>query len=127
MILPLFFYFFAGLLLFFATLVVVCHRTMYGVFALVMTFLSAAGLFVLAGAPFLAMILVIVYVGAIAVFFVFVAMMLGADTPNPSKSSVVFRAVSGTVILLITGSVLILLRSTHGFYGFALARFSERL
>ena len=52
---------------------------MHSVLFLILAFFSAAGLFVLLGAEFLAMLLVVVYVGAVAVLFLFVVMMLDVD------------------------------------------------
>lgn len=60
-------------------MVVTSRNTVHGVLFLIVAFFNAAGLFVLAGAEFLAMILVVVYVGAVAVLFLFVVMMLNID------------------------------------------------
>lgn len=70
------FYLFSSVLLGSALVVVAARNTVYGVLFLILAFLNASGLFVLAHAEFLAMILVIVYVGAVAVLFLFVVMML---------------------------------------------------
>ncbi|SLN44564.1 NADH-quinone oxidoreductase subunit J [Pseudoruegeria aquimaris] len=59
--------------------VVVSRNPVHSVLWLILTFLSAAGLFVILGAEFVAMLLVIVYVGAVAVLFLFVVMMLDVD------------------------------------------------
>ncbi|WP_413719250.1 NADH-quinone oxidoreductase subunit J [Silicimonas sp. MF1-12-2] len=58
---------------------VIARNPVHSVLWLILTFLSAAGLFVLLGAEFVAMLLVIVYVGAVAVLFLFVVMMLDVD------------------------------------------------
>ncbi len=60
-------------------LVVVARNPVHSVLWLILAFLSAAGLFVLLGAEFVAMLLIIVYVGAVAVLFLFVVMMLDVD------------------------------------------------
>ncbi|MDZ4094656.1 MAG: NADH-quinone oxidoreductase subunit J [Paracoccaceae bacterium] len=60
-------------------LVTVSRNPVHSVLWLILTFLSAAGLFVLLGAEFVAMLLIIVYVGAVAVLFLFVVMMLDID------------------------------------------------
>jgi len=73
------FYVFSAVMLAAALLVVVARNPVHSVLWLILTFLSAAGLFVLAGAEFLAMLLLIVYVGAVAVLFLFVVMMLDID------------------------------------------------
>jgi NADH-quinone oxidoreductase subunit J len=70
------FYLFASVLILSATLVVVSKNPVHSVLWLILCFFNAAGLFVLLNAEFLAMILVIVYVGAVAVLFLFVVMML---------------------------------------------------
>ena len=72
----LFFYLFAGIMLASAFMVVISKNPVYSVLFLILAFFNAAGLFVLIGAEFLAMLLVVVYVGAVAVLFPFVVMML---------------------------------------------------
>jgi NADH-quinone oxidoreductase subunit J len=73
------FYFAAFILVACAVLVVTSRNPVHSVLALIACFFNAAGLFLLAGAEFLAMILVIVYVGAVAVLFLFIVMMLDVD------------------------------------------------
>ena len=58
---------------------VISRNPVHSVLWLILAFLSSAGLFVLLGAEFLAMLLIIVYVGAVAVLFLFVVMMLDVD------------------------------------------------
>ena len=70
------FYVFAAILLASATMVVSARNPVHSVLFLILAFFNAAALFLLVGAEFLAMILVIVYVGAVAVLFLFVVMML---------------------------------------------------
>src|SRR5476651_496191 len=80
MILPaLFFYLFAGVCVASAVMVVASRNPVHSVLFLILAFVNASGLFVLMGAEFLAMILVVVYVGAVAVLFLFVVMMLDVD------------------------------------------------
>ncbi len=80
MILPaLFFYLFAGVCVASAVMVIVSRNPVHSVLYLILAFVNASGLFVLMGAEFLAMILVVVYVGAVAVLFLFVIMMLDVD------------------------------------------------
>jgi NADH-quinone oxidoreductase subunit J len=80
MILPaLFFYLFAGLCVISAFMVIAAKNPVHSVLYLIFAFVNAAGLFVLMGAEFLAMILIVVYVGAVAVLFLFVVMMLDVD------------------------------------------------
>src|SRR3989337_1755578 len=75
----LFFHLFAGLLLAAAFMVIAAKNPVHSVLYLILAFVNAAGLFLLLGAEFLAMILVVVYVGAVAVLFLFVVMMLDVD------------------------------------------------
>jgi len=73
------FYLFAVLLLASAVLVIMARNPVHSVLWLIAAFFNAAGLMVLVGAEFIAMLLVIVYVGAVAVLFLFVVMMLDID------------------------------------------------
>ncbi len=74
-----FFYLFAALTVASAFMVISARNPVHAVLYLILAFFNAAGLFVLLGAEFLAMILVVVYVGAVAVLFLFVVMMLDVD------------------------------------------------
>ena len=76
MIEALFFYLFSAVMLAAGLMVVVSRNPVYSVLFLILAFFNAAGLFVLIGAEFIAMLLVVVYVGAVAVLFLFVVMML---------------------------------------------------
>jgi NADH-quinone oxidoreductase subunit J len=73
------FYFFAAILLAAAAMVIFSRNPVHSVLWLIVAFFNAAGLMVLIGAEFIAMLLVIVYVGAVAVLFLFVVMMLDID------------------------------------------------
>src|ERR1700719_1855509 len=73
------FYIFAAVAVASGVMVVTARNPVHSVLFLILAFFNAAGLFVLIGAEFLAMILVIVYVGAVAVLFIFVVMMLDID------------------------------------------------
>ena len=75
----LFFYLFAGICVASAFMVIAARNPVHSVLFLILAFVNAAGLFVLLGAEFLAMILIIVYVGAVLVLFLFVVMMLDVD------------------------------------------------
>jgi NADH-quinone oxidoreductase subunit J len=79
MIATIAFYVFAAILLGSAAMVVSSRNPVHSVLFLILAFFNAAALFLIAGAEFLAMILVIVYVGAVAVLFLFVVMMLDVD------------------------------------------------
>ncbi len=79
MIQVLTFYLFAGIMLAAAAFTILARNPVHSVLWLIVAFFNAAGLMVLAGAEFIAMLLVIVYVGAVAVLFLFVVMMLDID------------------------------------------------
>jgi NADH-quinone oxidoreductase subunit J len=105
------FYVFAALAVAAGVLVVSSRNPVHSVLFLIVTFFNAAGLFVLIGAEFLAMILVIVYVGAVAVLFLFVVMMLDIDLAGLRSGFVrylPFGALVGFVLLaelvLVIGS-----------------------
>jgi NADH-quinone oxidoreductase subunit J len=74
-----FFYLFSGITIASAFMVVSSRNPVHSVLFLILAFVNAAGLFLLLGAEFLAMLLVVVYVGAVAVLFLFVVMMLDVD------------------------------------------------
>ncbi|OYW61504.1 MAG: NADH:ubiquinone oxidoreductase subunit J [Azorhizobium sp. 32-67-21] len=74
-----FFYLFAGVLVASAFMVIASRNPVHSVLFLILCFVNAAGLFILIGAEFLGLILVVVYVGAVAVLFLFVVMMLDVD------------------------------------------------
>jgi NADH-quinone oxidoreductase subunit J len=80
MILPaLFFYLFAAVCVASAVMVIVSRNPVHSVLFLILAFVNASGLFVLMGAEFLGMVLIFVYVGAVATLFLFVIMMLDVD------------------------------------------------
>src|SRR3954453_20595604 len=73
------FYLFSAMLIASAVMVVASRNPVHSVLFLILAFVNAAALFILLGAEFLAMILIIVYVGAVLVLFLFVVMMLDVD------------------------------------------------
>ncbi len=79
MLTALFFYLFAGLSIISGVMVIAARNPVHAVLFLILAFFNVAGLFLLLGAEFLAVILLIVYVGAVAVLFLFVVMMLDVD------------------------------------------------
>jgi NADH-quinone oxidoreductase subunit J len=83
--------------------VIVARNPVHAVLFLILTFFNAAGLFILLGAEFLAMLLVIVYVGAVAVLFLFVVMMLDVDFAE-LRAGFIKNAPVG---LLVAGIVLV--------------------
>jgi len=87
MIAALFFYLFACVCVASAVMVIASRNPVHSVLFLILTFVNAAGLFVMMGAEFLAMILIVVYVGAVAVLFLFVVMMLDIDFAELKKGA----------------------------------------
>ncbi|MEQ8745238.1 NADH-quinone oxidoreductase subunit J [Pyruvatibacter sp.] len=97
------FYVFAGIAVASAAMVIAARNPVHSVLFLILVFFNAAGLFVLMGAEFLAMILVIVYVGAVAVLFLFVVMMLDVDFAELREGFLQympFGALIGFILLL---------------------------
>src|SRR5471032_3203949 len=107
----LFFYLFAGLCIASAVMVIAAKNPVHSVLYLILAFVNAAGLFVLMGAEFLAMILIVVYVGAVAVLFLFVVMMLDVDFAELKQGALQYLPVGALVgviflveIVLVVGS-----------------------
>ncbi|MDP7142243.1 MAG: NADH-quinone oxidoreductase subunit J [Alphaproteobacteria bacterium] len=102
MILALSFYLFAAVLVVSSVMVISARNPVHSVLFLILGFFNAAGLMVLLGAEFIAFILVIVYVGAVAVLFLFVVMMLDVDFTSLRKGAMQYLplgAVIGGVLL----------------------------
>lgn len=99
------FYILSAVLLASALVVVTTRNTIHSVMFLILAFFNAAGLFVLLGAEFLAMLLVIVYVGAIAVLFLFVVMMLNVDDKRSKGFKEFFNRYSFAA--LVIGAILL--------------------
>ena len=83
----LFFYFFSSIAVFASIMVTVSRNAVYSVFFLILVFISISILFIMIGAEFLGMIMLIVYVGAVAVLFLFVVMMLNINEHLTERSS----------------------------------------
>ncbi len=97
------FYVFAITVVMAGLLTVVARNPVHSVLWLILAFLSSAGLFVLLGAEFVAMLLIIVYVGAVAVLFLFVVMMLDVDFAELKAEMAKYIPVAGligTVLLM---------------------------
>jgi NADH-quinone oxidoreductase subunit J len=95
------FYAFAAVLLASALMVVAARNPVHAVLFLILSFFSAAGLFLLMGAEFLALILVIVYVGAVAVLFLFVVMMLNIDFKELRRGFMTYLPIGAAVGLVL--------------------------
>jgi len=100
----LFFYFFSTIAVFASIMVTVSRNTVYSVFFLILVFISVSILFIMIGAEFLGMIMLIVYVGAVAVLFLFVVMMLNITeqlTKQSSRKGLVNNISVGSIIGVI--------------------------
>jgi NADH-quinone oxidoreductase subunit J len=97
----LFFYLFAGMCLASAFMVIAVRNPVHAVLFLILAFFNAAGLFVLLGAEFIAMILVVVYVGAVMVLFLFVVMMLDVDFASLKAGFLKYLPVGATVGIVL--------------------------
>ena len=110
MILPaLFFYLFSAVTVASALMVIGSRNPVHSVLFLILAFFNAAGLFVLLGAEFLAMILVVVYVGAVAVLFLFVVMMLDVDFVELRQGFLTYLPIGGLVGIVLLAELLIVL------------------
>ena len=101
MIAALFFYLFSAFAVASAVMVIASRNPVHSVLFLILCFFNAAGLFILLGAEFLAMILVVVYVGAVAVLFLFVVMMLDVDFVELRQGMLNYLPVGGTIGLIV--------------------------
>jgi NADH-quinone oxidoreductase subunit J len=98
-----FFYLFSIIAVASAFMVIASRNPVHSVLFLILTFVNAAGLFMLAGAEFLALILIVVYVGAVAVLFLFVTMMLDVDFASMRQGMLQYAPVG-----LVVGIILLL-------------------
>ena len=97
----LFFYLFSVVACASAVMVISSRNPVHSVLFLILTFVNAAGLFILMGAEFLAMILVVVYVGAVAVLFLFVVMMLDIDFTELRQGMLNYLPVGSAIGLIL--------------------------
>jgi NADH-quinone oxidoreductase subunit J len=115
MTLPLFFFYVFSIIAVASALMVIASRNpVHSVLFLILCFVNAAGLFMLAGAEFLALILIVVYVGAVAVLFLFVVMMLDVDFASMRQGMLQYAPVGVVIgiimlleLLLVAGSFVI--------------------
>ncbi len=91
------FYIFAAIVTVSALSVIIARNPVHSVLWLILTFFTTAGLFVLIGAEFLAMLLVVVYVGAVMVLFLFVVMMLDVDFVEMKQGSLRYWPFAGLI------------------------------
>ncbi len=105
------FYVFAAVAVISAILVVANRNPVYSVLFLILTFFNAAGLFVLLGAEFLAMMLVVVYVGAVAVLFLFVVMMLDINFAALRQGFVRYAGIGAIIGVVLAAEIIFVIAS----------------
>ena len=103
----LFFYLFASVCVASAFMVIAAKNPVHSVLFLILAFVNASGLFVLMGAEFLAMILIVVYVGAVAVLFLFVVMMLDVDFAQLRQGFLQYLPFGALVAFVLLGELLL--------------------
>ena len=96
-----FFYLFSGVMIASAFMVIAARNPVHSVLFLILAFVNASGLFILLGAEFLAMILIVVYVGAVAVLFLFVVMMLDVDFAELKQGFLQYLPVGALIGLIV--------------------------
>jgi NADH-quinone oxidoreductase subunit J len=101
----LFFYLFAGVCVASAFMVIASRNPVHSVLYLILAFVNAAGLFVMLGAEFLAMILIVVYVGAVAVLFLFVVMMLDVDFAELKQGALQYLPIGLLIGVIFLGEL----------------------
>lgn len=101
MLIAIAFYLFAAITIAAAVMVVASRNPVHSVLFLILSFFSSAGLFMLAGAEFLALILVVVYVGAVAVLFLFVVMMLDIDFKELRRGVLDYVPIGALIALIM--------------------------
>src|SRR5271154_5327993 len=107
MITPILFYLFSAVLIASSVMVISARNPVHAVLFLILCFFSAAGLFLLMGAEFLAFILVIVYVGAVAVLFLFVVMMLDINFRDLRQGYKKYLPVGAAVGLILMAELVL--------------------
>jgi NADH-quinone oxidoreductase subunit J len=103
----IFFYLFSAVAVASAIMVIMARNPVHSVLFLILCFFNAAGLFILMGAEFLAMILVVVYVGAVAVLFLFVVMMLDVDFTKLKEGMAQYLPIGGVIGLILLAELLL--------------------
>jgi NADH-quinone oxidoreductase subunit J len=103
----IFFYLFAFVAIAAAFMVISARNPVHSVLYLILTFFNAAALFLLAGAEFLAMILLVVYVGAVAVLFLFVVMMLDVDFAELKEGALQYAPVGALIGIVLAVELIV--------------------
>ena len=100
------FYILSTVVLLSAVFVISARNPVHSVLWLILSFFTAAGLLVLIGAEFLAMLLVVVYVGAVAVLFLFVVMMLDVDFVELKQGFLNYSVIGGIIAVLMCAEII---------------------
>ena len=108
-----FFYLFATITIASGFMVIASRNPVQSVLFLILAFVNAAGLFLLMGAEFLAMILVIVYVGAVAVLFLFVVMMLDVDFAAFRQGFLQYLPIGGLIGVILLLELILVVGDLH--------------
>lgn len=107
-----FFYLFAFIMIASALMVITARNPVHSVLFLILAFFNAAALFLLTGAEFLAMILVVVYVGAVAVLFLFVVMMLDVDFAELKRGAMKHAPIGALVGVVLLAELVLVFSTT---------------
>lgn len=105
----LFFYLFAFVAVASAFMVIAARNPVHSVLFLILTFFNAAGMFLLTGAEFLAMILLVVYIGAVAVLFLFVVMMLDVDFAEMKAGALEYAPIGALIGIILVVELIVVL------------------
>ena len=104
-----FFYLFAFVAIASAFMVIAARNPVHSVLYLILTFFNAAALFLLTGAEFLSMILLVVYIGAVAVLFLFVVMMLDVDFASMKRGALEYAPIGAVVGVILAAELVLVL------------------
>jgi NADH-quinone oxidoreductase subunit J len=109
----IFFYFFSSVAIASTIMVVISKNTVHSVFFLILDFVTIACLFIMIGAEFLGMIMLIVYVGAVAVLFLFVVMMLNVNLPTIKNKFSKYWLIGSFIAAIIFFELIIIIGGSH--------------
>jgi len=105
----LFFYLFATITVASAFMVIASRNPVHSVLFLILAFFNASGIFMLAGAEFLALLLIVVYVGAVAVLFLFVVMMLDVDFAEMREGFLQYLPIGAMIAIVLAIELILVL------------------
>lgn len=108
-VVSLLFYLFSFIMIASAFMVILSRNPVHSVLFLILCFFNSAGIFLILGAEFLAFILVIVYVGAVAVLFLFVVMMLDVEFKSISSSVISYLPIGMTIGVIVLAELMLVL------------------